>query len=183
GAMPSDRAAEFRALGAVARSAGLEVQFLTPARLAELCPVLDTTRATTALWCPTDGYLQPNSLVMAYAGAARERGVTFATRTTVTGIRIGGGAVTGVLTDRGAAATSMLINAAGPWAAPVAALAGLEIPAVPVRHEYFVTRPVTGWHGGLPVLRLPDIRLYARAEGPGILCGGDRKSTRLNSSH
>jgi glycine/D-amino acid oxidase-like deaminating enzyme len=66
----------------------------------------------------------------------------------------------------------MLINAAGPWAASVAALAGLEIPAVPVRHEYFVTRPVTGWHGGLPVLRIPDIRIYVRAEGPGILCGG-----------
>ena len=80
--------------------------------------------------------------------------------------------MTGVRTDRGAAATNMLINAAGPWAAPVAALAGLEIPAVPVRHEYFVTRPVTGWHGGLPVLRIPDIRIYARAEGPGILCGG-----------
>jgi glycine/D-amino acid oxidase-like deaminating enzyme len=171
-AMTGERAAEFRALAEVARSAGLEVEFLTAAGLAELCPMLDTTPAEAALWCPTDGYLQPNSLVMAYAGAARERGVTFVTRTTVTGIAISGGAVTGVRTDRGAVATSMLINAAGPWAASVAALAGLEIPAVPVRHEYFVTRPVTGWHGGLPVLRIPDIRIYARAEGPGILCGG-----------
>ena len=171
-AMTGERAAEFRELAGVARSAGLEVEFLTPARRAELCPVLDGTWAEAALWCPTDGYLQPNSLVMAYAGAARERGVTFATRTTVTGIGISGGAVTGVRTDRGAAATSMLMNAAGPWAASVAALAGLEIPAVPVRHEYFVTRPVTGWHGGLPVLRIPDIRIYVRAEGPGILCGG-----------
>src|SRR5215831_3958204 len=171
-ALTGERAAEFRELAAVARSAGLEVEFLTPARLAELCPVLDGARAEAALWCPTDGYLQPNSLVMAYAGAARERGVTFVTRTTVTGIAISGGAVTGVRTDRGAVATSMLINAAGPWATSVAALAGLEIPAVPVRHEYFVTRPVTGWHGGLPVLRIPDIRIYVRAEGPGILCGG-----------
>src|SRR5207247_2150789 len=166
-AMTGERAAEFRELAAVARSAGLEVEFLGPARLAELCPVLDGARAEAALWCPTDGYLQPNSLVMAYAGAARERGVTFATRTTVTGIRIGGGAVTGVLTDRGAAATSMLINAAGPWAAPVAALAGLEIPAVPVRHEYFVTRPVTGWHGGLPVpgIRGPVMAAACNAHG------------------
>jgi glycine/D-amino acid oxidase-like deaminating enzyme len=171
-AMTSGRAAEFQALASVARSAGLEVEFLTPARLAELCPVLDTRRATAALWCPTDGYLQPNSLVMAYAAAARKRGVTFATHTTVTGVGISEGAVTGVRTDRGAAATSLLINAAGPWAAAVASLAGLEIPVVPVRHEYFVTRPVTGWHGGLPVLRIPDIRIYARAEGPGILCGG-----------
>jgi glycine/D-amino acid oxidase-like deaminating enzyme len=171
-AMTGGRAAEFAALAEVARSAGLEVEFLTAARLAELCPVLDTSRAETALWCPTDGYLQPNSLVMAYAGAARQRGVTFATHTTVTGVAVSGGAVSGVRTDQGDAATSMLINAAGPWAAAVAALAGLELPVVPVRHEYFVTRPAAGWHGALPVLRIPDIRIYARAEGPGILCGG-----------
>jgi glycine/D-amino acid oxidase-like deaminating enzyme len=171
-AITGERAAEFEALAGVARSAGLEVEFLTAARLAELCPMLDTTQVRAALWCPTDGYLQPNSLVMAYAGGARQRGVTFATHTTVTGIAVSGGAVTGVRTDRGAAATSMLINAAGPWAAAVASLAGLDIPVVPVRHEYFVTRPVAGWHGGLPVLRIPDIRVYARAEGPGILCGG-----------
>ena len=174
--MTGERAAEFRELAAVAGSAGLEVEFLTPARLAELCPVLDATRAEAALWCPTDGYLQPNSLVMAYAGAARARGVTFATRTTVTGIAIGRGEVTGVRTDRGAAATSMVINAAGPWAAAVAALAGLELPVVPVRHEYFVTRPVTGWHGGLPVLRIPDIRVYARAEGPGSCAAAGRRT-------
>jgi len=43
---------------------------------------------------------------------------------------------------------------------------------VPVRHEYFVTVPQEGWHGGLPVLRIPDVRIYARAEVGGILCGG-----------
>ncbi len=171
-AMTDARAAEFRALAEVARSAGLEVEFLTAARLGELCPVLDTARVRAALWCPTDGYLQPNSLVMAYVGAARERGVTFATHTTVTGVRVTAGMVCGVRTDRGAAATGMVINAAGPWAAAVASLAGLDIPIVPVRHEYFVTEPVAGWHGGLPVLRIPDIRLYARAEGHAILCGG-----------
>jgi glycine/D-amino acid oxidase-like deaminating enzyme len=171
-AMTGERAAEFRALAAVARSAGLEVEFLSATRLAGLCPMLDTSRAEAALFCPTDGYLQPNSLVMAYAGGGRQRGVTFATHTTVTGIAVSAGAVSGVHTDRGTASTSMLINAAGPWAAAVAALAGLEFPVVPVRHEYFVTQRATGWHGALPVLRIPDIRIYARAEGPGILCGG-----------
>ena len=171
-AMTAARAAEFRALAAVAGSAGLEVEFLAAARLAELCPMLDTTGVTAALWCPTDGYLQPNSLVTAYARAARDRGGTFATRTTVTGLRIAGGAVTGVRTDRRAVATDLVINAAGPWAGAVARLAGQQLPVVPVRHEYFVTRAVPGWHADLPVLRAPDLRLYARAEGPGILCGG-----------
>jgi glycine/D-amino acid oxidase-like deaminating enzyme len=80
--------------------------------------------------------------------------------------------VTGVRTDRRAAATDLVINAAGPWAGAVAQLAGQQLPVVPVRHEYFVTRAVPGWHAGLPVLRIPDLRLYARAEGPGVLCGG-----------
>ncbi len=171
-ATTAGRADEFRALAAVARSAGLEVEFLSAARLAGLCPMLDTAGITAALWCPTDGYLQPNSLVMAYARAARDRGVTFATGTTVTGLCVDGGAVTGIRAGERSVATDLVINAAGPWAGAVAALAGQPLPIVPVRHEYFVTRAVPGWHGGLPVLRVPDLRLYARAEGPGILCGG-----------
>ncbi len=171
-ATTAPRADEFRALAVVARSAGLEVEFLTAARLAGLYPMLDTAGVTAALWCPTDGYLQPNSLVTAYARAARDRGVTFATHTTVTGLRITGGAVRGVRTDQRAVATDLVINAAGPWAGAVASLAGQQLPIVPVRHEYFVTRPVAGWHRDVPVIRVPDLRLYARAEGQGILCGG-----------
>ena len=171
-AMTARRAAEFQVLAEVARSAGLEVEFLTAARLAGLCPMLDTTGVAAALWCPTDGYLQPNSLVMAYARAARDRGVTFATHTAVTGLRITGGSVNGIVAGGRCVATDMVINAAGPWAGAVASLAGLHLPVVPVRHEYFVTQAVAGWHAGLPVLRIPDIRLYARAEGHGILCGG-----------
>jgi glycine/D-amino acid oxidase-like deaminating enzyme len=171
-AMTGERAAEFRRMAGVARAAGLEVEFLTMTQLGELCPVLDGARVEAALWCPTDGYLQPNSLVMAYVAGARQHGVTFATHVTVTGIRMDGTGVTGVHTDRGEVATGMVINAAGPWAATVAAMAGITLPIVPVRHEYFVTDPVPGWHASLPVLRIPDIRIYARAEGPRILCGG-----------
>ncbi len=181
-ALTPERAAEFRVLADVAASCGLEVEILNPAQLARLCPMADTSAATSALWCPTDGYLQPYSLVTAYASAARDLGVSFAVGTTVTGLRLapaGGGAadragsqVTGIRTDQGDATTGMVIIAAGPWSAAVARLAGIGLPIVPVRHEYFVTMPVDGWHASLPVLRIPDIRLYARAEGPAILCGG-----------
>ena len=47
-AMTAGRAAEFQVLAEVARSAGLEVEFLTAARLAGLCPMLDTTRVAAA---------------------------------------------------------------------------------------------------------------------------------------
>jgi glycine/D-amino acid oxidase-like deaminating enzyme len=171
-AMTEERVQEFGMMAGVAAAAGLDVEFLDSGRLAELFPPLDTRHAKAALWCPTDGYLQPHSLVMAYARAARDRGVTIAPHTTVTGITVARGAVTGVRTSKGIAETDMVINAAGPWAGAVASLAGVELPIVPVRHEYFVTVPQEGWHGGLPVLRIPDIRVYARAEVKGILCGG-----------
>jgi glycine/D-amino acid oxidase-like deaminating enzyme len=132
----------------------LEVEILSPARLAELCPMASTSGATAALWCPTDGYLQPHSLVTAYAGAARHLGVSFAVGTAVTGLRLNvagrnagshaGLEVTGIRTDRGDARTSMVIVAAGHWSATVAGLAGIRLPIVPVRHEYFVTSPVEG---------------------------------------
>ena len=154
-AMTAERVQEFRAMAGVAASAGLDVEFLEPGRLAEMFPPLGTRHVKAALWCPTDGYLQPHSLVMAYARAARDRGVTIAAHTTVTGITVTRGAVTGIRTSTGSASTGMVINAAGPWAGAVASLAGAELPVVPVRHEYFVTVPQEGWHGNLPVLRIP----------------------------
>ena len=109
-ATTAERVAEFKTLAATARPAGLQVEFLSPARLADLCPMLDTARTMAALWCPTDGYLQPNSLVTAYARAARDRGVTFTTHTTVTGLSVARGAVTGIRTGRRAVATGRRIT-------------------------------------------------------------------------
>src|SRR5260370_617010 len=110
--------------------------------------MLDTTGVTAALWCPTDGYLQPNSLVMAYAHAARDRGVTFATHTTVTGLRITGDAVDGIVAGDRCVATDMVINAAGPWAGALPSLPGLHLPTAPVRPENCATQAVSGWHAG-----------------------------------
>ncbi len=167
-----ERAQEFVRLASVATSVGLDVETVDPSRLGELFPLLDPGPVTAALWCPSDGYVQPHSLVTGYVGAARARGATVATHTRVLGIRVEHAAVVGVETDRGPVRASMVVNAAGPWAWEVAAMVGLDLPVVPVRHEYFVTGPVAGWRADLPALRLPDQRIYVRAEGLGLLCGG-----------
>jgi glycine/D-amino acid oxidase-like deaminating enzyme len=77
-----------------------------------------------------------------------------------------------VSTQDGEFATEQVIIAAGPWSAALARLAGLELPVVPVLHEYFVTEPFPGWHADLPCLRIPEIQVYARGEGDRVLCGG-----------
>ncbi|MFN2488855.1 MAG: NAD(P)/FAD-dependent oxidoreductase [Actinomycetota bacterium] len=170
-ALNEPRVEEFRHMADVARSVGLEVKLIDAGRAKELCPPLDASSVRAALWCPSDGYLQPYSLTMAYVRAAARLGVSFVTHTTVTGIGVRNDAVTGVQTDRGAISTETVINAAGPWANLVARMVGLELPIFPVRHEYFITEEV-GWSPDMPVLRIPDVGLYVRPEIGSVLCGG-----------
>jgi glycine/D-amino acid oxidase-like deaminating enzyme len=134
--------------------------------------MLDVRGVTAALWCPTDGYLQPNSLTTAYAQLARSQGATIATDTRVVDILVRDRAVVGLATTAGTIRTEMVVNAAGPWAWQLAQLVGLDLPIVPVRHEYFISEPVEGWHADLPALRLPDSRLYVRSLSPARFLDG-----------
>ena len=171
-ALTTGRVAEFEQMAAVATAAGLPVEWLSERRLRELCPVLEGRTVQAALYCPTDGYLQPYSLVTGFARGARDRGVHIVTGACVTDIVVDRAAVTGVVVGGRTIATELVINAAGPWAAALAARVGIDLPIFPVRHEYAVTRPMDGWHPDLPVLRIPDLRLYARAEQSAVLVGG-----------
>ena len=164
---------ELRQIAETAEITGLPVEFLTGAQLGDLYPVLTRTDSVrAALWSPTDGYLQPNSLVTAYVSAARDLGVTVATHVTVTDIGVRGGVIESVTTEAGTFRTEMVIIASGPWSAALAKLAGLELPIVPVLHEYFVTEPLPGWHADVPCLRIPEVQVYARGESDRVLCGG-----------
>ncbi|HEX9064409.1 MAG TPA: FAD-dependent oxidoreductase, partial [Streptosporangiaceae bacterium] len=172
-ALSDTSVAELEQIAATAQVTGLPVEFLSGAQLREIYPVLERTDAVrAALWSPTCGYLQPNSLVTAYVSAARDLGVTVAAHAAVTGIGITAGTVESFSTAAGTFRTGQLIIAAGPWSAALARLAGLDLPIVPVLHEYFVTEPVPGWHAGLPCLRVPEVQLYARGESDRVLCGG-----------
>lgn len=172
-ALSDTSVAELEQIAAVAKQADLEVELVDRHQVRELCPMLeDVSAVRLALWCPTDGYVQPNSLADAYLNAARNLGVRVVTHTRVVGVDVEDGEITGVTTDRGHVATEMLVNAAGPWAGALARLAGLEMPVVPVLHEYFVTEPQDGWSSASPTLRIPEVQVYIRGEGSGVLCGG-----------
>jgi glycine/D-amino acid oxidase-like deaminating enzyme len=171
-ALTDARVDEFRALIESCRGAGLEVDLLDHAAAEARWPGLVAASAKAILWCPSDGYLQPYDLAMAYQDRARARGVRFATGVRVTGIAIRNGEVTDVQTDRGAVRCQTVIDAAGAHAWHVARLAGLDLPIVPVRHEYFVTVPVGDLRPELPCLRVPDATLYGRPDVNALLLGG-----------
>ena len=172
-ALSDASAKELLQIADTAEITGLPVEFLTDAQLHEIYPVLERTDSVrAALWSPTDGYLQPNSLVSAYINAAKDLGVTVVTHLQVTGIGVRNGVVESVSTESRTYRTDQVVIAAGPWSAALARLAGVDLPIVPVLHEYFVTEPVSGWHADLPCLRIPEVQVYARGESDRVLCGG-----------
>jgi glycine/D-amino acid oxidase-like deaminating enzyme len=109
---------------------------------------------------------------MSYVAHARRLGVRFQTNSAVTNVVVRDGRVTGVETDGGRIECEMVINAAGTHAYHIARSVGIELPIVPVRHEYFVTVSADGLEPTLPVIRIPDSTLYLRAEVNALLCGG-----------
>ena len=171
-ALNEERVKEFKDMKAVADEAGLETEFIDPTAAKTHWPLMDLSEAKAVLWCPTDGYLQPSDLTMAYVAHARKMGAQFLTSAPARSIRLEGGRVTGVETDVGVIECKTVINAAGAHAFHVAQSVGLELPIVPVRHEFFVTVHSEGLEPNLPVVRIPDAALYLRAETNALLCGG-----------
>ena len=171
-ALSEKRAEEFRALLKVAGEAGLETALIDPKHARRRWPLMDFTQARAVLWCPSDGHLTPGALVKSYEHQCREMGVRFVTSAGVEAIAGKNGRVTAVTTDRGSAGCRYIVNAAGAHAYHVAKLAGLELPIVPVRHEYFVTVAMDDLTPDLPCFRIPELTLYGRVRDGGLLLGG-----------
>ena len=130
------------------------------------------------LWCPSDGYMTPLAVAKAYEHYCRRMGLRFETGTAVTGITTRDGRVAAVRTDRGEVRCRVVVDAAGAHAYHVARLAGLELPIVPVRHEYYDTVPLPGLSPDLPCFRIPEMTLYGRATGERLRLGGWEANAR-----
>lgn len=171
-ALSESRAQEFRELESTCREAGLEAGLISLEEAKQRWPPMDFSGVKAVLWCPSDGYMTPGSVVKAYEHQCRKMGVRFATSTSVHGVNIRNGVVDGVETSTGFFKCKYVINAAGAHAYHVAQLAGLELPIVPVRHEYYVTTPIDGLNPKLPCFRIPELSLYGRTVGTSLLLGG-----------
>lgn len=167
-----DREREMAAQLAIARAAGIEVGLIDKDEAQRLVPALDARQARAIGWIPGDGYVDPYQLTMAYARSARARGVEVRTGTAVTGFQLRHGRVVGVETDRGEVACRTVVLAAGAWAGPVAALAGVTLPVTPVRSHFWITAPHPAVRPDQPVVRFPGLRTaYTRPEVGGLLMG------------
>jgi glycine cleavage system aminomethyltransferase T/glycine/D-amino acid oxidase-like deaminating enzyme len=161
------------------RTFGLPLELIGPAQARDLFPLMVTEGVRCASYLPTDGYLDPSLLTYALAEGAREGGVQIFTHSRVTGIDVRDGRVRGVQTQWGPVEADVVVNAGGMYAAEIGRLAGVRVPIIPFAHEYLVTQPVrqrprnaAGEIVHLPTLRDPDLLIYFREEGDGLVMGG-----------
>src|SRR5688572_26113894 len=154
-----------------AKTFGLPLELISPAEAKRLFPPMSTDGVLGAAYLPTDGYIDPSQLTLALAEGARKRGAKIYTSTRVTGIDVEDGRVRGVQTDKGAIATDVVVNAGGMFAGEIGRLAGVDVPIVPMAHEYLVTRP-TDVPPDVPTMRDPSLLVYFRGESGGLVMGG-----------
>jgi glycine cleavage system aminomethyltransferase T/glycine/D-amino acid oxidase-like deaminating enzyme len=154
-----------------AKTFGLPLELISPGEAQALFPPLTTDGVLGAAYLPTDGYIDPSQLTFALAEGARRRGAEVNTSTRVTGIRVRNGRVEAVETDQGAIETEIVVNAGGMFAKEIGALAGVNVPIVPMAHEYLITKPA-GLAVDMPTMRDPSLLVYFRPESGGLIMGG-----------
>ena len=166
----ADAAAFERSLALWSRL-GVPARRLDRQQVHALFPQLRVDDVRFATFCEKDGHLDSTALLNGYVARARDKGVRFCEGEAVTAIDREGGRVTGVRTARGRIATETVVDAAGPWAAQVAALAGVHLPITPLRRQIFVTEPVPGLEHDFPLTVEMATSFYCHRESGGVLMG------------
>src|SRR5213596_3962022 len=154
---------------ALQRKLGADVRVISPADAQKLVPALRVDDLIAAVWGPQDGMAGPAEVTTGFARRARELGVTIAEGMAVTALAMSNRRVTGVRTAQGAIAAPIVVNAAGPAAARVGRLAGLDLPVHPRRRHIFFTEPFPEIPGPVPLTSDVTSGLYFRKEMEQIL--------------
>jgi sarcosine oxidase subunit beta len=150
---------------------GVASRMLSKSDAAHMVPLLNTADILGAAYHARDGLADPSGVVQGYAAGARRRGAQLQTAVEVTGIRVRDGRITGVETSQGAIDAPVVVNAAGPWAGEVAAMAGVQLPVSPVRRQIAVTTALPEIPHDFPFVIDFSRNLYFHREGRGILTG------------
>ncbi len=177
-AMNDDRMDEYYQYAATAKTIGVDVRFLSAGEIGELWPLCNTDGLVGGIYHPEDGYIQPADLTQALAKGARARGATIYRNTPVVGITqaTSGGWV--VHTEKGDITCDHVVSATGNYARQTGAMVGLDVPVMPVEHQYLVTEPHPALQqrrkdglAELGVLRESDGSWYLREEAGGFILG------------
>jgi glycine/D-amino acid oxidase-like deaminating enzyme len=156
---------------ALQKNLGCEVEWWTPDKIRREFPLFRCDLFVGGTFGPKDGYLDPYGVLMGFRKKAVSLGARYIADEAV-GIKKARGRINGVGLASGEVLNSeIVVNAAGPWGAEVARMAGIELPLSPVNRQVFAVKPETSLERALPLVIAPS-GLYFRSETGGLILVG-----------
>ena len=173
-----ERMDEYRKYCGTANTIGVPFEMIGPTEIAAKWPLCETGGLVGALFHPDDGHVAPADVTQALAIGARAGGAEINRNTEVVAIARARNGEWTVKTAAGDVTAEVVVTATGAWAREVGAMVGLDVPMIPVEHQYLVTEEVPELEerkaaglAELPVLRESDASYYIREEREGLILG------------
>ncbi len=167
-----------------ANTIGVPFRIIGPAEVKSLWPLVElgdgreTSAIVGALYHPDDGHIAPADLTMALRKGARSRGADIHEQTEVTAVARTPSGEWRITTTRGEITAEHVVCATGNYARQTGRLFGIEVPSIPVEHQYIVydeSPELKAYRQGggkeLAVLRESDQSYYLREERMGWILG------------
>ncbi len=183
----SDRMDEFLSYMSVAEVQAIKARIVSPSEVRELWPLLtNNKRMLGGLYHPDDGHIAPADVTNAMAKGARDRGAKIHLNTEVRNIRPQSNGDWLISTSGDEFVCEHVICATGNYARQTGAMLGLDIPAIPIVHQYWITEPIPevierkrSGRPEMPILRDEAIAGYLREEGDGLMFGPYERTENL----
>jgi len=179
-----DRMDEYQKYCGTANTIGVPFQVIGPQQVRELWPLVElgdgvgTPKLIGALYHPDDGHIAPADLTMALRKGARSRGAEIYEQTEVTAVKRTPSGEWHLTTNKGDIVAEHVVCATGNYARQTGRLFGLNVPSIPVEHQYIVydeSPELKAYRQGggreLAVLRESDQSYYLREERMGWILG------------
>jgi sarcosine oxidase subunit beta len=146
-----------------------DVRLITAEEIRERFPQLRSDDIVGGSFCPSDGFVDPYSVMIGFMTWAAGRGVKLWKNARVTGIRLDGHHSAVVETSKGNISTRTVVNCAGAWAAEIAGMVGLDLPVEPLRRMLVPTEPFDQFPHSAPMIIDMSNGFHFRPEGLGFL--------------
>jgi len=179
-----DRMDEYLKYCGTANTIGVPFRVISPEEVKALWPLVnlgdgvDTPKIVGALYHPDDGHIAPVDLTMALRKGARSGGAEINEQTEVIGVERTSSGEWNVRTNNGDIRCEHVVCATGNYARTTGRMFGLNVPAIPVEHQYIVydeSDELKSYRAGggkeLAVLRESDASYYLREERMGWILG------------
>jgi sarcosine oxidase subunit beta len=150
---------------------GVPSRMISVAEAKQMSPLISTEGLLAAAFSASDGHCTPESVVLGYATAARQKGARLIANCAVTGIERNGNQIIAVNTEGGRIETDTVICAAGAWSKEVGEWAGVDLPITPLRRQILITEPMPGLDPHTPFTIDFSSSFYFHGEGKGLLMG------------